>query len=66
MANGPEQGKRFIDFLMRSDIRKLLGENQVIPSLDKIKPMEVDVSKLESESTELSRGFLSRWVWRQK
>lgn len=62
----PEQGKRFIDFLLRSDIQKLLGEDQVIPSLDKIKPMEVDFSKLESESKELSRGFLSRWVWTQK
>jgi iron(III) transport system substrate-binding protein len=62
----PEQGKRFIDFLLRSDMQKLLGENQVVPSLDKIKPMEVDFSKLESESKELSRGFLSRWVCRQK
>jgi ABC-type Fe3+ transport system substrate-binding protein len=68
IQNGPnpEQGKRFIDFLLRSDMQKLLGENQVVPSLDKIKPMEVDFSKLESESKELSRGFLSRWVRRQK
>jgi outer membrane putative beta-barrel porin/alpha-amylase/extracellular solute-binding protein len=41
----PEQGKRFIDFLLRSDIQKLLGANQGIPSLDKIKPMEVDYGK---------------------
>jgi ABC-type Fe3+ transport system substrate-binding protein len=52
MANAPnpERAKRFIDFLLRTEVQKLLGTNlsrhgeatadREIPSADKIKPME--------------------------
>jgi iron(III) transport system substrate-binding protein len=68
MANGPnpEQGKQFIDFVVRSEIQKLLGASRGIPTLDKIKPMEVDYVKLVAQSKELSRGFLKEWVDKQK
>ena len=68
----PEEGKRFIDFVLLPEIEKLLVASESVPlsgampSLDRIKPMEVDFSKLVSESKELSRGFLSQWVCRQK
>ena len=68
----PKEGKRFIDFLLLPEIEKLLVASEpvpllgAIPSLDRIKPMEVDFSKLVSESKQLSRGFLSQWVCRQK
>ena len=68
MANGPnpEQGKRFIDFLLRSEIERLLGATRGISTLDHIKPMEVDYVKLVAQSKELSRGFLKEWVGKQK
>ena len=56
----PEEGKRFIDFLLLPEIEQLLITNESVPlwrampSLDRIKPMEVDFSKLVSESKELS------------
>ena len=68
MANGPnpEQGKRFIDFLLRSEIQKVPGATRGISTLDHIKPMEVDYVKLVAQSKELSRGFLKEWVDKQK
>jgi iron(III) transport system substrate-binding protein len=68
MANGPnsEQGKRFIDFLLGSEIQKLIGLSRAIPTLDNIKPMAVDYVKLVAQSKELSRGFLKEWVEKQK
>jgi iron(III) transport system substrate-binding protein len=65
-AQNPEQGKRFIDFLLRPEIQKLLGVGRGIPTLDGIKPMEVDYVKLITQSEELSRGFLKEWVDKQK
>jgi len=68
----PEQGKRFIDFLLLPEIRKLLVASEpvplsgAIPTLDRIKPMEVDFGKLVSKSKELSSGFLRQWVCKQK
>jgi iron(III) transport system substrate-binding protein len=75
-APDPEQGKKFIDFLFRADIQKLLaisdaGRLQVgpetsvreeIPSLNSIKSIEVDYDKLVPESKELSQGFLKEWI----
>jgi iron(III) transport system substrate-binding protein len=68
IANGPnpEQGKRFIDFLLRSEIQKLLGASRAIPTLDNVKPMEVDYGKLVSQSEELSNGFLKEWADNQQ
>jgi iron(III) transport system substrate-binding protein len=65
-AQNPQQGKRFIDFLLRPEIQKLLGVGRGIPTLDGIKPMEVDYVKLITQSEELSRGFLKEWVDKQK
>jgi ABC-type Fe3+ transport system substrate-binding protein len=65
-AQNPEQGKRFIDFLLRPEIQKLLGVGRGIPTLDDIKPMKVDYMKLITQSEELSRGFLKEWVDKQK
>jgi hypothetical protein len=35
---------------------------ETIPSLNGIKSMQVDYSKLVSESKELSQGFLKEWI----
>jgi iron(III) transport system substrate-binding protein len=68
ITNGPnpEQGKRFIDFLLRPEIQKLLGASRAIPTLDSIKPMALDYGKLVSQSEELSKGFLKVWSDKQK
>jgi iron(III) transport system substrate-binding protein len=68
MANAPnpEQAKRFIDFVLRSEIQKLLGVSRKTPMVNNIKPMEVDYVKLVAQSKELSGGFLKEWVDKQK
>jgi iron(III) transport system substrate-binding protein len=79
-APNPEQGKQFIDFLLRPEIQKLLATSnpgqmpvgaetsmrEAIPSLNNIKSMEVDYGKLVSESKELSQGFLKEWIKKEK
>jgi ABC-type Fe3+ transport system substrate-binding protein len=71
-APNPEQGKEFINFLVRPEIQKLLASGDAgqkadrletsvggaIPSLDTVKPLEVDNGKLVSKTKELSQGFL--------
>jgi iron(III) transport system substrate-binding protein len=78
MANAPnpEQAKRFIDFLLRSEIQKLLGPrlsraceavpDRESPAAGEIKAMQVDYVRLVAQSKELSRGFLKEWVSKQK
>ena len=78
MANAPnpEQAKHFIDFLLRSEIQKLLGPrlsrdseaatDREIPAVGEIKTMEVDYVRLVGQSKDLSRGFLKEWVSKQK
>jgi len=82
LANAPnlEQGKQFIDFLLRPEIQKLLATSdagqmpvgpetsvrEAIPSLSGIKSMEVDYGALVSKSKELSQGFLKEWIKREK
>jgi iron(III) transport system substrate-binding protein len=68
-APNPQQGKEFIDFLLRPEIQKLLSTGRLetsvreaIPSLNGIKSMQVDYGKLVSESKELSQGFLKEWI----
>jgi ABC-type Fe3+ transport system substrate-binding protein len=61
-APNPDQGKRFIDFLLRPEIQKLLSGNEGMHSLDNIKPMQIDYEKLGSQSQVLSRGFLTQWA----
>ena len=76
----PDQGKQFIDFLLRPEIQKLLADGDAgqipdglgtsvrggIPSLDAVKPMEVDYAKLVSKARELSQGFLKEWIKKEK
>jgi len=78
MANAPnpEQAKRFIDFLLRSQIQKLLRPSvsrdsgtvadREIPAAGDIKAMQVDYVKLVPQAKELSRGFLKEWVSKQE
>jgi ABC-type Fe3+ transport system substrate-binding protein len=68
MAHGPnpEQGRRFIDFLLRSEIQKLLGPTRETLTDSNIKPMQIDYVKLVAQAKELSRGFLKEWVDKQK
>jgi iron(III) transport system substrate-binding protein len=71
MANAPhpEQAKQFIDFLLRSEIQKLLGPRLSRDSeaaAGEIKAMQVDYVRLVPQSKELSRGFLKEWVSKQK
>ena len=68
MAHGPnpEQGKRFIDFLLRSEIQKLLGASRETVTGSNIKPMEIDYVKLVAQAKKLSRGFLKEWVDKQQ
>ncbi len=79
-APNPEQGKQFIDFLLRPEIQKLLATSdagqmplgaetsvgEAIPSLNSIKSMEVNYGKLVPESKELSQGFLKEWIKGEK
>ena len=79
-APNPEQGKQFIDFLLRPEIQKILTASDAgqipvglgtsvreeIPSLDTVKPMEVDYGKLVSKAKELSQGFLKEWIKKEK
>ncbi len=79
-APNPRQGKQFIDFLLRPEIQKLLADGDAgqipdrlgtsvrggIPSLDTVKPMEVDYGKLVSKAKELSQGFLKEWIKKEK
>lgn len=64
MAKGPnpEQGKRFIDFLLRAEIQKLLRASRATLTGGNIKPMDIDYMKLVAQSKELSRGFLKEWL----
>jgi iron(III) transport system substrate-binding protein len=79
-APNPEHGKRFIDFLLRPEIQKLLATSDAVQmpvgpetpvragilSLNSIKSMEVDYGAVVSESKELSQGFLKEWIKKEK
>jgi iron(III) transport system substrate-binding protein len=72
----PDNGRRFIDFLLTPAVEQELAESEAaqmpvrsgVPSpphvvkLDEIKPMEVDYAALGSRLEELSKGFLKTWV----
>ena len=78
IANAPhmEDGKKFIDFLLRPETEKALAEGDaaqiplrstVVPpanmvALDKMKPMAVDYGKLANTLDQISRGFLRQWA----
>jgi iron(III) transport system substrate-binding protein len=72
----PENGRRFIDFLLTPAVEQALAESEAaqmpvrsgvptpphVVTLDKIKPMEVDYAALGARLEELSKGFLKTWV----
>jgi iron(III) transport system substrate-binding protein len=71
-ARNPEQGKKFIDFMLRPEIQKILATGdagparEAIPSLNGIKSMEVDYDKLVPKSKELTQGFLKEWTMKER
>lgn len=72
----PENGKKFIDFLLSPDTERALAESDAaqIPlrpdvkgppsmrGLNDLKPMKVDYHVLATKLDELSRGFLKQWA----
>jgi iron(III) transport system substrate-binding protein len=78
IARGPnaENGKRFIDYLLRPETEQALAvsESAQIPlradvsvqanvmPLDRLKPMKVDYATLAGLLEELSKGYLKDWV----
>jgi iron(III) transport system substrate-binding protein len=78
IANGPnpEQGKKFIDYLLTSEVEQALAESEAaqmplranvpvppnVTRLEQIKAMAVDYEKLGARLEELSRGFLKEWA----
>lgn len=78
VASGPhsELGKKFIDWLLRPETEKLLAESDAaqmpvrpgvtvpahVTTLDMLKPMQVDYSKLSDRLDGLANGTLKEWV----
>ena len=75
----PDVGRRFIDYLLRPETEKVLAESEaaqiplrpgipvpeVVPSIERLKPMAVDYTALASLLETLSGGYLKNWVARQ-
>ena len=75
-APHPENGKKFIDFLMTAEVEKALAESEAaqmplrpgvdvpknVKHVNQIKAMAVDYEKLGTRLDELSRGFLKEWA----
>ena len=75
----PENGRKFIDYLLSAEVEKALAESAAqmplrpgvpvpanVKRVDEIKTMSVDYAKLGAQLDELSRGFLKAWVDQQK
>ncbi len=72
----PDNGKRFIDFLLTPGVEQALAESEAaqmpvssgvsVPAhfvrLDQLKPMEVDYGALATHLEGLTKGFLKQWV----
>jgi len=81
IANGPhpDAGRRFIDYLLRPETEKALAESEaaqipvrpgvpvpeVVPSIERLKPMAVNYTTLAGLLETLSSGYLQEWVARQ-
>lgn len=77
-APHPENGKKFIDFLLSPQTEQALAESDAaqIPllpnvatppgmrTIEKLHPMKVDYGKLALKLDELSRGYLREWAAR--
>lgn len=75
----PENGKRFIDYLMTSEVEQALAECEAaqmplrdgvsvppgVKRVSEIGPMKVDYAVLGSVLEELSKGYLKDWVDRR-
>jgi iron(III) transport system substrate-binding protein len=82
IAGGPnsENGKRFIDFLLRPETEKALAEGgaaqmplrpdipvpPAVTPLRDLHPVPVDFTRLASRLEELSAGYLEEWVQRSR
>lgn len=80
IANGPnpENGKRFIEYLLTAAVEQALAESEAaqmplrpgvpvppgVKRVEEIKAMSVDYGKLGGRLEELSRGFLKEWATR--
>lgn len=78
ITNGPNpaSGKKFLDYLLTSEVEKALAESEAaqmplrpgvpvpanVKRVEEIKAMTVDYEKLGSRLDELSRGFLKEWA----
>lgn len=78
----PENGKRFIDYLLRADTEAALARSEAaqiplrsdvglpkefpLPPIGKLKVMPIDYARLGGKLEELSQGFLKRWVDRNQ
>jgi iron(III) transport system substrate-binding protein len=82
ITGGPhaDAGQRFIDYLLRPETEEALAKSEAaqiplrprvpvpdtVPSLERLKPMTVDYTKLASLLETLSDGYLKEWVDRQR
>ena len=78
IARGPntENGKRFMDYLLRPETEAALAEGEAaqmplrpsvpvpkgVANVKELKPMNVDYAKLADILEEISKGFLKDWV----
>ena len=78
VANGPnpENGKKFIDYLLTADVERALAESEAaqmplrpgvpvppgVRRVEEIKAMAVDYEKLGARLEELTAGFLRTWA----
>ncbi len=72
----PDEGKRFIDYLLRPEVERALAESEAaqmpvrpgvktpqhVTPLADLRPMEIDYSALAPRLEGLSKGFLKEWV----
>jgi iron(III) transport system substrate-binding protein len=81
IANGPnpDTGRRFIDYLLRPETEKALAASEaaqiplrpgvpvpeVVPSIERLKPMKVNYTTLAGLLETLSSGYVKEWVDRQ-
>jgi len=81
IADGPhpDAGRRFLDYLLRPETEKALAKSEaaqiplrpgipvpeVVPSIERLKPMAVNYTTLAGLLETLSSGYLQEWVARQ-
>ena len=77
-APHPEQGRRFIDFLLSPDVELALARSDAaqmplrpgvappdgVPAIESLAPMHVDYAALAAKLEQLSTGYLADWAER--